>query len=102
MAAERHLAGPFCEYQSDALRFCEFDDTAWRQWSSLEYDGTWKALHYAAKRFYSPFNVFLDIVSHEKVDAPAIEVGYVSETTVMFVIVELFYATADSSERRSL
>ena len=33
-------------------------------WASLDYFGRWKALHYAAKRFYSP--LLLSVADHEK------------------------------------
>ncbi len=28
-------------------------------WSSLEYDGSWKALHYAARRFFAPLHIVM-------------------------------------------
>ena len=34
------------------------DDWPCASWSSIEYGGRWKALHYAARRFYSPLATF--------------------------------------------
>ncbi len=35
-------------------------------WSSIEFDGTWKALHYAARRFFAPVLVSARLVGEEK------------------------------------
>ena len=34
------------------------DDWPCSSWSSIEYGGRWKALHYAARRFYAPLAAF--------------------------------------------
>ena len=37
-------------------------------WSSIEFDGTWKALHWAARRFFAPALVSAHIPGEERVD----------------------------------
>ena len=55
-------------------------------WSSLEYDGGWKLLHYEARRFYAPLHLAL-FVQEGRIEAHAIHDGrdpLLASTTLRF------------------
>ncbi|NML73671.1 glycoside hydrolase family 2 protein [Rhizobium sp. S-51] len=67
-------------------------------WSSLDYGGSWKALHYMARRFFQPVNV----VAIPSEDGSSIALSLVNDTTdAVTVEVELF-ALAPSGRRLPL
>lgn len=62
-------------------------------WSSLEYGGRWKALHYAAKRFNSPLTI--SVVHHGKETAGVCNIIQRSPETGIFT---LFYSSLGPSD----
>lgn len=62
-------------------------------WSSLEYGGNWKALHYAAKRFFNP--LLVSVVHHGSESVGVCNVVNLDEDTGLFSV----FGTFDGTER---